>query len=105
MIYIFTGVWLKTDTVMKRPHKPRVNSLWRWCKWPALASVVLEIPSQLLLGEKVGMWDYLACVFNLLIWWFYRNVGDDDPMNKLRKKLKEKVAEIGGKLTIVPAGA
>lgn len=106
MAYIFSGVWLITETALKKcHHNKRINGIWRWSKWPALAYTLGDIPMQIIIGEKVGMFDYLSFGLNLWIWYFYRNAGDDDPMNKLRKKITEKVAEIGGKLVLVPAGA
>ncbi len=105
LIYQFCGIYLSLDKLYKKPHPPTLNGWWRWTKWPALCFGLLSIPLQILMHEDIGMWDHLGSLLNLAIWWMYRNAGDDDPMDKLRKKFKEKVAEIGGKLVIVPSGA
>lgn len=85
---------------------PRIiNTLWRWLKWPALVSIMTNIPVDILVGNEVTWLNRAGMAINLCMWWVYRNAGDDDPMDKLKKKLKEKVAEIEGRLVVVPEGA
>ena len=58
-----------------------------------------------LIGDP-DFWDYLFFAIALYCWWMYRSDEDDDDRWKRRKqRLADKVAEVGGRLTIVPAGA
>ncbi len=85
---------------------PMVNNIWRWTKWPALVSILCDIPMIIFVYEKQpDMWDWLLLLFHLGFWYVYRNMGDDDPMNKLKDKITEKVKELNGRLVLVPASA
>jgi hypothetical protein len=55
-----------------------------------------------------NFWNIFWCVGYLVMWWFWRNDEDDDDddrWKRRRQRLAAKVAEVGGKLTIVPAGS
>lgn len=91
------GVGTKLRTV-----KTAMNLVWLWSKWPALAYIILNPFFHLLLGEKMNFWFWLFEGLSLFNWWYYKDMGDDDDWKKLKKKVKEKVAAIGGKLVVVP---
>jgi len=58
------------------------------------------------MSSDPGFWTYLFFAIGLYCWWAYRSDKDDDDRWKRRKqRLADKVAEVGGRLTIVPAGA
>lgn len=66
----------------------------------ALAATVPEILAH------PGAWKVLVCGMHLVFWWFWRNdEDDDDRWKRRRQRLVAKVAEVGGKLAIVPAGS
>lgn len=80
-----------------------MNSLWYWCKWPALAFLILDPFFHLVLGQKMDVWYWLFEALGFYNWYSYKDAGDDDDeWKKTVKKAKEKVAQIGGKLTVVP---
>lgn len=105
-VYLVSGLVLTGGKRHLRPV-PRIwNHLWRWTKWPALVAVLTDIPVKVITGSSpINPVDYLALLIGLYLWWRYRNAGDDDPWDKLKDAIKEKVAEIHGKLVVVPAGA
>jgi hypothetical protein len=56
--------------------------------------------------DGLGPWGYLGLALNLWNWWnLFRDKDDDDRWKRRREKLAAKVAEVGGKLQVVPAGA
>jgi hypothetical protein len=85
--------------------------------WPVVRRFQAEVrPFALLL--LIGMWlpnflghmspwDYLSFGMGLLSWVLYRNEKDDDDdrWKKRLEKLSGKVAEVGGRLKVVPVGA
>lgn len=53
-----------------------------------------------------GPRSVLVCGIQVVFWWFWRNdEDDDDRWKRRRQRLAAKVAEVGGKLAIVPAGS
>lgn len=56
--------------------------------------------------DDPGFWAYLFFAIGLYCWWACRNdEDDDDRWKRRRQKLADKVAEVGGRLQVVPAGA
>ncbi len=105
-IYVYASValfWAKRMLSTTNWLHRTLNFLWRWSKWPALVWVIMEVPFQIMLREDINGWDYLYVVLSLWIWWFYRNSGDDDPWDRLKDKVTEKVEEVRGRLVVVPA--
>lgn len=114
--YLFTAVIMTFDKIFRRLHNRKglkgtitgriVNQVWYWCKWPALAFLILDPFFSLVLGLKMGVWYWLFEVLGFYNWYSYRDAGDDDDeWKKILKKAKEKVVEAGGKLTVVPESA
>jgi hypothetical protein len=57
------------------------------------------------IATEPSFWKYLFFAIGLYCWWAYRSDEDDDDRWKRRKqKLADKVAEVGGRLQVVPAG-
>lgn len=81
------------------------NTIWKWSKYPALVACFANPAADVLTGGKLDVWDYLAFLLNIFIWWYYRNMGDDDWTKKAKEKLTEVVREIQGKLVLVPQAA
>jgi hypothetical protein len=79
-----------------------LNRVWLYTKYPALVGVFAQPVFTVVLGEKLDMWDWAACAAGFLVWVMNRDVGDDDWKKKFKKKLKEKIAVIQGKLVVVP---
>ena len=58
------------------------------------------------IATEPSFWNYLFFAIALGCWWLYRHDKDDDDRWKRRgQKLADKVAEVGGRLQVVPAGA
>lgn len=57
--------------------------------------------------ETHSAWSYGSLGFAVLNWLLLRHLKDDDDdrWKRRKQKLAEKVAEVGGKLQVVPAGA
>ena len=104
-VYIFAGLALMLRRVWGQPRWPLANLLWYWAKWPALVSVFFSPISTLMVKGKLGFWDFFNVALCFYIWWTYRDYGDDDDHKKLKKKLKDKVHAVGGKLVVVPEPA
>lgn len=81
------------------------NTLWTWTKWPALGFCIAYLIANVLLNHHQHWWDTALTLSNFFFWWNNKDKGDDDFTRKLKKACKEKVAEIGGKLVVVPEAA
>lgn len=105
-LYLFPSQWLRISRILQ-PGAERPIALWlrRELKPFALPSVVLTSA----LDFPAGDGDVLSgAVFavNLVLWWVYReDEDDDDRWKRRREKLASKVAEVGGRLQVVPASA
>lgn len=104
-LYIYTGLMLEVGRVFRMPGVIRkvFTFIWRWSKWPGLVYIIVDIPLQIFLREKIDGWDYLLTLMSVIVWWYYRNHGDDDPWDKIKKKAKETVQRFRGRLVVVPA--
>ncbi len=104
--YLYTGtaVFLSTVTRLGARRPAAANLIWYWCKYPALTYLVLG-PVSMHIFADFGIIDtvsWAACDF---LWWVCRDAGDDEDHKKLKKKLKDKVTELHGRLVIVPETA
>lgn len=105
IVYLMTGVALRNykDWLPERVLDVS-QMLWSHTKWPALASIpILYIGSAVF--STLDIWDAAILPLKVWLWWYYRNSGDDDSWKRKAKKLAEKIAEVDGKLTVVPANA
>jgi hypothetical protein len=78
------------------------------CRPFALPGLLLAYATEAFQEGGLTAWSYAGLGFNLLSWWlWYRSGGgdDDDRWKRRKKKLAEKVAEVRGRLQVVPAGA
>lgn len=106
-LYNFCGVVLWGTKA--RPYLPVRRLLtigWFWCKWPSLAAVIIN-PwlTHVLYNDPFDVIKCLFFVYSLGIWWLLRNAGDNDEHRKQKRKLKEKVKAVGGRLVVVPETA
>lgn len=84
---------------------PLANLVWYWCKWPALAHILSTSILSVLIDGHLTWWRAGLNILNGFLWWAYRDTGDDNDHKKLRKKLKEKVTQVSGRLVVVPQPA
>lgn len=107
MIYVWTGLFL-TILKFRAPHRQPptvVNTAWTWAKWPAFCWLVANPVLTVLLNGHLGWADDITFLINVWIWYAYKDSGDDDLTKKIKKKAKEIVQQVGGKLVIVPQAA
>jgi heme/copper-type cytochrome/quinol oxidase subunit 2 len=115
-LYIFSAVFLvlgktfgklrtATGKQKRAPMHRCANFVWWLTKWPALVDLILEPFFHIALSEKMDVWFWVFEVMGFYNWWVYRDAGDDDDYKKLKKKLKENVKVLKGKLVVVPEPA
>jgi hypothetical protein len=96
-----------TKALGRQPHRFLFRIWWELRPFylPA-AAIRCGIGMVLADGWVKGLYPIVFLV-DLVIWRINKNLGDDDddPWKRRRKKLAEKVEAVGGKLTVVPAGA
>jgi hypothetical protein len=103
-------LWARTG-VRQRFHRRSflgrwINRIWYWCKWPALAFLILDPFFYLILGQKMDWSFWLFEALGFYNWWVYKDAGDDDDeFKKQFKKASQKIIESGGKLIVVPESA
>lgn len=91
---------LRVDTTILKSIRMELHP-FRWAL--VGAAYVLPFFSD---HDPGGFWHNTAFAMNLLNCWLYRkDKDDDDRWKRRREKLAAMVAEVGGKLQIVPAGA
>ncbi len=90
--------------VLGKPRWSTANLIWYWTKWPALIYCFI-VPIYSITTDQFGPWDAFSFAVSLVVWWYWRNIGDDDDHKKLKKKLGEKVKELQGRLVVVPEPA
>ena len=103
--YWFTSMWISTSRRRGNRAPDVVYLLWSATKWPALIAILASPFYVLYLGEDLGFWDYLGLVVGIIAWWIYRNEGDDDVWKRFKRRAKEKIAQVGSRLVVVPEPA
>jgi hypothetical protein len=106
-VYVWSGLFLVIWKTLK-PHKERpwlLNTVWKWAKWPAFGWLLANPVLTIVLVGHLAWYDDLTFLINIWIWYAYRDAGDDDLTKKMKKKAKEIVQQVGGKLVIVPQAA
>lgn len=103
--YLFSGLFLRMAHELGRDRSRVINLIWKWSKWPSLAYVVSAPLLDVLNHNEQHWYSSLLYVWNGVVWWLYRDMGDDDDFKKLGKRIKEKVAQMGNKLVVIPAPA
>jgi hypothetical protein len=93
-----------------KPGLPKPDALrWLWAELRPfyLPACVVGVLETVLAGEGGGFWIWVGHALQFACWWIYKNVDDDDEdrWKRRKAKLKEKVAQLGGRLVVVPAGA
>jgi hypothetical protein len=101
LVYLWSGMALMFRKTMGAPRWPLANLTWYWSKWPAFVSIYFSPVATFLIKEELSWWTLFSVVFNTCVWWFYKDLGDDDDHKKLKKKVKEKVRAVGGKLVVI----
>jgi len=102
MTWVFTALLCRIARAAGRTPPGWAPTLVGMLKWPALMCYVWNWASDLA-DPEAGMLNHAVGVLNLVVWWLYRNDGDDDWKKKMKKKLAEKVTRVGARLVVVPA--
>lgn len=80
------------------------NTIFMVTKYPAFASIFIGPAKTILADHRApSVWQLFIVLLQLLFWWLNRNAGDDDRWNRTKKRLSERVQEVGGRLVVVPA--
>lgn len=104
-IWIWCGVGLLLTRAIGLPRKPPLlNLCWYYSKPFACVYMITYLPFEWLTDDLSG-WDIMWAIFHVWLWRYYRNIGDDDDHKKLKKKMKEAVTVVNGRLVVVPRPA
>jgi hypothetical protein len=105
-LYIFPSQWLRISRLLwPGVERPIALRLRRELKPIALPSLVLMSALDFPTGDG-GFMSGVAFGLNLMLWWAYRDdPDDDDRWKRRREQLAAKVAEVGGRLQVVPVRA
>lgn len=107
MVYIWSSVILTVAKIWKPDRAPvgPINTVWKWSKWPAFCWLIANPVLTVVLEGHPSVWEDLAFVMNVWLWYAYKDSGDDDLEKKVKKKAHEIVQQVGGKLVVVPQAA
>lgn len=101
-VWVWSSATLLVCRTAGWPRPAVANLLWYWSKPLAFVYLWTNLPFEYLTKGDLRWFDTMWAVLNILVWRYYRNIGDDDDHKKLKKKLKETVQNINGKLVVVP---
>lgn len=108
LLWLFAAAALRLRAYLDDKAVALAYEIWAELKYLALVSF-LTAPYLSLLHrpQRNGiMWAAFGTVLNGAMWWLYRDEGDDDDRwKRRRRKLAQKIAEVGGKLAVVPSNA
>jgi hypothetical protein len=81
------------------------NDLWNELKYVYLIeSVVGPFLDNVQFGKPATVWDYIGVLVGVGLWFYWRRYfKDDDRWQRRKRKLAEKVEQVGGRLVVVPA--
>ena len=116
--YVVFDVWLWPSFMiaMVNDFRPNLGARLRrsplgWLRYELMpvryAAVLVAHGCDVIQGQNTGFWGSFFFVMFMLNCWLYRQKDDedDDRWKRRRKKLASKVAEVGGRLQVLPAGA
>lgn len=103
-VWIYASMFLRITRILRGPDKrfPIVNLIWYWTRPVAQAYLFAYWPFQIFL-DAVDWWDALFFAIALWCWKDYKDSGDDDDHKKIKKKLKESVKVLNGRLVVTSA--
>lgn len=100
--WVLSGIVLELCKDFGRAKPSLARRLFAELRPFYLLAVLVSIADLALNGEMLG-WNTVFCALNLACWWIYKDADDDDRWKRRRRKVAEKVARLGGRLTVVPA--
>ncbi len=101
---ILTVYTLASMAVRVKVGGESAKRIWFYTKWPALVAVVALGIAAKLLTDDDAVPEHLPLMLGLFSWWLGHDAGDDeDEWKKLKKKAREKVRVVAGRLAVVPA--
>ena len=105
MFWLFAAVFLTIAKWIPTRTPPRwVAAVYHELRPFYLPAVAVGFLADSVLNDPNLTWRLITLGVNLFNWVQYKDAGDGDDRWKRRKaKLVEKVAEVGGRLTVVPA--
>lgn len=106
-VFVYSALWLKVCKRVgcSRKHVTFANLVWKYSKpWAFIGTFAIPALVVLVDGHLSGS-HYFDFVVNLGALYLFKDSGDDDFTKKLKKKLKEKVEVLKGKLIVVPEAA
>lgn len=102
MIY---GAWLLSALALATGYKTdRIRSVYHELKpfyWPLV--VLMYLPD--LVHRELTFSTIWGVGWAIVGWFAFRNVDDDDRWRRRHRKLKSRIKQLGGRLTVVPVGA
>lgn len=103
--WVLSGVILSW-TKGRHDRKPLNYILRVWAELRPfyLPAVVVHIAEVTFAGEMRG-WNVFFAACNVLNWYLFKDVGDDDRWKRRTKKAVEKIKQVGSRLVVVPSGA
>jgi len=106
----FTGWWMAAGAMRHTLHilgvDPPAAMDWVWFELRPLVPVALgvfAVAGAVAYGTEDAGLRAVFVVLMTLAWWLVRD-DDDDRWKRRRRVLAAKVAEVGGRLVVVPAG-
>lgn len=107
--YCVSGIFLLITKAAGYPGDLKgiriINTVWRVTEYPALVYVIFSPALWAIVDHSSGFWMLLASLLNALAWIFYKDAGDDDWKKRLKRKAKEVVRAVRGRLVVVPQEA
>ena len=85
---------------------PLIRSLYHELRPFYLVSLFVYYGAPVVFNGPLDIWWQIGLVCNVANWFLFKNIDDDDDRwKRRRRKLAEKVAAVGGRLTVVAGDA
>ena len=106
MVWLIVAFVLTFGKILSRTPPRLVGAVFHELRPFYLPATAVAFLADSMLGHPNLMWRLIVLGINLWNWWQYKDAGDDDDRwKRRRKRLAERVSEVAGRLTVVPARA
>lgn len=105
LLWVFAGMAIVMAKSVTREPSAAVRAVYHELRPFYLPLVLVGNVAWVISRGSSGMAVYGQVALDVLLWFLYRNVVDDDRWKRRGKRLTERVARVGDRLDVVPGGA
>lgn len=104
MVWTFAGLTIAVAKLRGSEPPKAIRTVYHELRPFYLLLVLVSNVSWAIARQSTGPAYFLLTV-DILCWFAYKDIDDDDRWKRRRTRIAERVAQVGGRLTVVPGGA